>query len=162
MPLYAPRIQLDASMYVDNSGAPTHTSVSAFQKVGGGGGTATYVQSWDVRSDGSAAQVDAVNKRINISRTGLYSVFYCATFTSLVTDTIYASSAYVNGVQRHSAQSRISLTGATVFPSATILSLVAGDYVELWAYQADSASEAYLMNFANYNFLTTSYIGPSS
>lgn len=152
-----------ASMYVANSGAPTHTSNGGWQKVGSGGGTVTWTSEYDKRPPGASAQVDtATNKRIDIRKTGVYIVTAAVELSSISAAKLVAVAAYKNGAA--ALQSRIT-TGAA-FPSGAHLSaplvLTSGDYLELYAYQNDSASEAYDTAVASYNRLTVTYLGPST
>jgi len=133
-----------ASMYAANSGSPTHTSASEWQKVGSGGGTLTWTSEIDKRPSGVSAQVDtSTNKRIDIRKTGLYQVSWSVQFSSIKDAKRYASAVYKNGTQ---ATQAIATSGVATTVSAVgsrVLSLTSGDYLELYAFQSDSSIEAY-------------------
>lgn len=159
---FGPTHQFDASMYLANSGSPTHTSDGGWQKVADGGGTDTWTSEWDIRSDGSTVQVDtATNKRINIRRTGLYLVHACTAFTSLADGSAVGTGVYVNGTGRAHTTTLVGATSSTITPLTTVLSLTENDFVELYAFQSDTASEAYLTTSSHYNKLSISYVGPA-
>lgn len=153
-----------AGMHLANSGSPTHTSSGSYQKVGSGGGTATWVSDFDKRPSGVSAQVDtATNKRIDIRNTGLYWVAGRVGFNSI-------TAAKTTGVSVHKNGADIGFnnyvsTGATsslVVNASGILSLTAGDYLELFAIQDDSASEAYITSVPEICSMQISYLGPAS
>lgn len=151
-----------ASMYVANSGAPTHTSSGGWQKVGSGGGTVTWTSEFDVRPAGVSAQVDtATNKRIDIRQSGIYLVSAMVMFSSISDAKTSGVAIRVNGseyAQGFYGNGKADLAA----PHVTIpLSLTSGQYVELFAYQEDSASEAYLVSGTFRNRLSVMYIGPS-
>lgn len=153
-----------AGMYLDTTGAPTHTSSGNWQKVGDGGGTETWVSLCDVRPTGVSAQVDvATNKRIDIRRGGIYLVSFGVAFASLADGLVVAANLYVNGASRIFSQP--GRNGGTGFHSAdrtSLVSLASGDYLELYAFQNDTASEGYYVAGGQVNFIQATYIGPAS
>ncbi len=151
-----------ASMYAANSGSPTHTSDGGWQKVGSGGGTLTWTSEIDKRPSGVSAQVDtATNKRIDIRKTGLYRIGYCVTFSSLAAGSSYGVAAYKNGSRSASVHGAIGTTGFIQVPGSRVVSLTAGDYLELYAYHDDSASEAYWVTESGGTYLQAEYLGPA-
>ena len=152
-----------ASMYAANSGSPTHTNNGDWQKVGSGGGTLTWISEIDKRPSGVSAQVDtSTNKRIDIRKTGLYRVNFSVLFSTITSKKLVYASVYKNGTQAAVAISIPGGTDAVQALGTRILSLAAGDYLELWAYQNDSASEAYQVAQSYYVFLQAEYLGPAS
>jgi len=133
-----------ASMYLANSGAPTHTSASAWQKVGSGGGTATWVSEFDVRPSGVSAQVDTTtNKRIDIRATGVYLVTASVAFASIAAGALIGVSYGKNNATAPYIAGPMGGTNECAIQITDVVTLTAGDYVQLLAYQTDSASEAY-------------------
>lgn len=152
-----------ASMYAANSGAPTHTVDGGWQKVGSGGGTLTWTSEIDKRPSGVSAQVDtATNKRIDIRATGLYRVEYCVTFNSLAAGSSYGVAAYLNGGRACSVHGTVGTTGFIQIPGSRILSLTSGQWLELYAYHDDSASETYWVTESGGCYLQAEYLGPAS
>lgn len=149
-----------AAMYVQNSGTPTHTSSGAFQKVGSGGGTTTWVSSYDVSPPGFAAQVDTTtNKRLDVVKTGLYEVQAFVFFTQIASTFAYGAQIVVNGSE---IQRDIRAPGATVGAVSHVsvpVYLAQGDYVELFAFQNETANEGYNVSNAYFNRLAISWIG---
>lgn len=152
-----------ASMLVANSGSPTHTSNGGWQKVGSGGGTVTWTNDIDKRPSGVSAQVDtSTNKRIDIRKTGLYRVNWSVCFTSIADAKLVASGVYKNGSIITQASDVQGAASQAICNGTQILSLTSGDYLELYAYQADSASEAYYTGSPTLNFIQIEYLGAAS
>lgn len=150
-----------AAMRVANSGAPTHTSSGGWQKVGSGGGTATWSSSWDNRPTGVSAQVDtATNKRIDIQREGIYLVTAAVGFTALTDAKLFGVAIYVDGAVAAQEQRYTAAAGTYITRISEYIRLTAGQYLELYAYQNDSASEAYLVTNEYYCRLSMALIGP--
>lgn len=148
------------------SAAGNHTSSGSFQKVPSGGGT--WSSTYDVRPDGASAQTDVTtNKRIDIRRAGLYLVQGNVTFTAIGTSTsVTAGAIYVNGsgVQRATGYAWTTSGARSHYMSGTG-GLAVGDYVELFAFQNESASEAYaydgLSTWLHDTYLSVQWLGPS-
>lgn len=152
-----------ASMYAANSGAPTHTSSGGWQKVGSGGGTLTWTSEIDKRPSGVSAQVDtATNKRIDIRKTGLYRVGYSVGFSALADGKTFSPAVYKNGALIIEHNQRVGSAGTPISNGSRIVSLTSGDYLELYAWQDDSASEAYYVANSSDTFLQAEYLGPAS
>lgn len=153
-----------AAMYVANSGSPTHNSAGNAQKVGAGGGTVTWTSSFDVRPNGVSAQVDtATNKRIDIRRTGVYLVEGVITFGAIADAKPYGVSIYQNGAEVGLRDDRTSgVANIATSRCSALVSLTTGDYLELYAYHNDGATEAYSTTYAHYNGLKTTFVGPAS
>lgn len=149
-------------MYIANSGSPTHTSNGGWQKVGGGGGTGTWTAEYDRRPPGVSAQADtSTNKRIDIRKTGVYRISFAASFGLSAGKTMYGA-VYKNGSQLaaagHGPSSAITAIGALTFDAL----LTSGDYLELYAFQTESAALAYDTSVASRNFLAIEYLGPAT
>jgi hypothetical protein len=148
-------------MYLANSGAPTHTSSGGWQKVADGGGTDTWTAAFDYRPAGTTAQVDtATNKRIDIQRSGLYLVTASIRFAAITDAKSIGCGVYISGAQ---GPLDVRTTGVAAVPTARIteaISLTSGQYLELYAFQNDSASEAYQTGLAYDNRLAAVLIGP--
>lgn len=152
-----------AAVYLANSGAPTHTSNAGWQKVADGGGTDTWTSAWDVRPSGVSAQVDtATNKRIDIRKTGLYLVTASVRFSAISADKTVGVGVYVSGVQTIIEARTTSVAATPNVRVSEVMSLSSGGYLELYAYQSDSASEAYDVSLTHNNRLSATYIGPAS
>lgn len=152
-----------ASMYVANSGAPTHTSSGNWQKVGSGGGTATWTAVCDIRPSGVSAQLDlTTNKRIDVRKTGIYRVGWCVSLTAITDGKVNASAVYRSGVEAASASAIVGAAATPVMIGTKMLSLTSGQYLELYAFQQDSASEAYYVALPHYCFVEMEYIGPAA
>lgn len=153
-----------AGMYLANSGAPTHTSSGGWQKVGSGGGTGTWVSYFDVRPSGVSAQVDtATNKRIDIRYSGLYQLTWSATFNAITDGKVLDSAIYKNGVLLCGAPEDTGVAHVMSTKASFTAPLVSGDYLELYANQNDSASEAYFTTDPHCrNYLHAVYLGDSS
>lgn len=144
--------------------AANHTSSGAYQKVAGSG---TWGASHDVRPNGASAQVDtATNRRIDIRRAGLYLVQANVTFTGIGTSTtVTASAVYISGARRMRATGYAWTTAG--FRSHIISGtsgLSVGDYLELYAFQNESASEAYGYDAGielHDTFLSVQWLGPN-
>jgi hypothetical protein len=150
-------------MYAANSGAPTHTSDGGTQKVGSGGGTLTWVSEFDVRPGGYAAQVDTTtNKRIDIKYDGLYWVRGSVGWTSLADGTICAVYVYKNGAACSEHTGALGFASGYYLHTEKVVSLAAGNYLELYANQNDTASEAYAVSSSHITYLQAIYLGPSS
>ena len=149
-----------AAIYVANSGSPTHNSSGSFQKVSAGGGTATYTAAYDYYPTGGTAQADTTNKRINIQRAGLYLVTACIRFSAITDAKSVGVAVYQTGSARLQQLQSTGATAAIHINVTGLIDCVSGDYLELYAYQNDSASEAYDTAGANYNRLTATLIGP--
>lgn len=144
--------------------AANHTSNGAFQKVAAGG---TWAASYDVRPNGATAQADdTTNMRIDIQRSGLYLVQGNVTFTGIGTSTtVTAGQISVDGTARNRAfgYAHTTAAGRSHHMSGTG-GLAAGSYVELYAYQNESSSEAYGYEGASYlhdTFLSVQWLGPN-
>ena len=90
--------------------------------------------------------VDVVtNNRINIRRTGLYSVSALTAIAFTLDDQEQLQCLiYINGVINTYSASWVSAGVADrviVATMSTVLSLTAGDYVELWIYHTEGASQ---------------------
>lgn len=90
--------------------------------------------------------VDIVtNNRINIRRTGLYSINALVAIAFTLDDQEQLQCLiYVNGVSDNYAANWVSAGVADrvlVTNMSTVLSLIAGDYVELWIYHTEGASQ---------------------
>lgn len=152
-----------ASMYAANSGAPTHTNNGGYQKVGSGGGTLTWTSEFDVRPSGYAAQVDtATNKRIDIKYSGLYQISWGGAFTAITDGKIMDWSVYKNGAQLFGMGLTNGVAATPGVKVSRVAALSSGDYLELYAYQNDSASEAYYTPSQYSPYLQVFYLGPSS
>jgi len=151
-----------ASMFLANSGAPTHTASGSTQKVGSGGGTSTWTGDYDTRPLGTPAQVDTTNKRLNVRKAGVYRVTARIQFSSLTTPPI-AVVILVNGVAAGVIYEQAAVaTSAPTAIDTQCLVLAAGDYVELGAYQQESASEPYNISARYCNAIQMEYLGPST
>jgi hypothetical protein len=150
-----------AAMYVANSGSPTNTSSGSPQKVGSGGGTATYTSEFDERPSGATAQCDTANKQLDVQRDGIYQVSATITFSALASGATAGVLVYVNGAVRLRHQMYIGGAGSQYVSVSGLLSLAAGDYIELYATQNDSASEAYVVTSPAYNRISMALIRPS-
>lgn len=145
-----------AGMSVANSGAPTHTSNGGYQKVGSGGGTVTWTSLFDVRPPGVAAQLDlATNKRIDIKYPGIYKLIGRVSILLGTTTSTCNAAVYVNGSNVGTINGKPQ---AVAGPTNTVevnglYPLVPGDYVELFGYQNESASEGYTVSSSFNNFL---------
>lgn len=160
MPLEVKPYEFYAMMKAADSGSPTHTSAAGYQKVGAGGGTLTWTSVFDVRPPGVSAQVDtATNKRINIKQSGVYMVTAGYVLASMGTQSVLA--IYVNGASVHQTIV-LETTGNPSMRCAIPMVLASGDYVELYAWQGESASEAYLTSAIYAPWLSVQYIGPST
>lgn len=152
-----------AAMYAANSGAPTHTSSGGWQKVGSGGGTLTWTSAFDIRPSGVSAQVDtATNKRIDIRKTGVYRIAWSVAFTSITDAKVCYSAVYRDGSQLVASSSLNGVAGPPILHGQYMVSLTSGSYLELYANQNDSASEAYDVSNNSRNYLSIEYIGPAS
>jgi hypothetical protein len=158
-PKLAPSVYC-AAMYLANSGAPTHTSSGNWQKVADGGGTDTWTAEYDYRPTGITAQVDtATNKRIDIQRSWLYLVTASIRFSAITSGRV-GCQVYVSGAGGP-LDLRDNGAAANITASvSTPISLAAGAYLELYAYQEESASEAYHVSSAYGCRLTATLIGP--
>jgi hypothetical protein len=149
-----------ASMYLANSGAPTHTSSGNFQKVADGGGTDTWTADYDYRPTDISAQVDtATNKRIDIRRSGLYLVTASIRFSAVTTGRI-GCQVFVSGA---ATLTDLRTNGAAAGTTASVsqaIKLDSGQYVELYAFQEESASEAYHITSPYGCRLSVTLIGP--
>lgn len=153
-----------AGMYAANSGAPTHTSAGGYQKVGSGGGTLTWTSFFDKRPSGASAQVDtATNKRLDVRATGLYRLHGRVSFNSIAAAKSTGCSIYVDGASIGMVSlSSMGVLGSVIHNASGIVSLTAGQYIELFAYQDDSASEAYIVSSPHFCSLQFEYLGPAS
>lgn len=154
-----------AAIYLANSGAPTHTLSADFQHVGGGGGTDTWTADYDIRDAGLAAQTDTTSgaAKLTCRKSGMYLVTLTVRFTSITDAKILQAVVYVNGANT-GLITAITTGVATSAPAKVVevVSLVAGDTLEPYAWQNDSASEAYTTTTKHDNKLTMTYIGRSS
>lgn len=151
-----------AKMYAANSGSPTHTNNGGAQKVGSGGGTLTWTSDFDIRPSGVAAQVDtSTNKRLDVRKTGVYLVQGAVYFTSLTDGKTAAVNIYVNGTGNLIFEHKIiGATSDTYVSASRLYKLNSGDYLELYAYQNDSVSEAYFPG-TKLIYLSMLYVGPA-
>lgn len=156
-----------AALYLANSGAPTHTSNGGWQLVHAGGGTDAWTAEWDKRPSGVAAQVNATAgiATITIQKAGVYRVQSCVTFTSITSGKVVAGGVAINGAGNPAAPD-VRHTGATeqiTLRTDDLMSLAVSDYLQLMAFQNDSASEAYNVGGGKYsNRLTIEYVGQST
>lgn len=156
---------LMAAIYLANSGAPTHNSSGAIQHLGAGGGTDTWTSAYDVRPPGLAAQCDTTTgtAKLTCRVAGLYRINGNVYFTSITAAKVIGAYLYVNGADV--GMLRLRTTGAASAHSVPVngdVVLAAGDYVDLRAYQNDSASEAYETSFQHHNRLSWVYLGAVS
>lgn len=155
-----------AHMYAAASGSPTHTNNGGWQKVGSGGGTLTWTSEFDKRPSGVSAQVDtATNKRIDIRKTGLYRIDGGVYFNTISDGKIVGIQIRKNGSATPVAQALLNtgVASGDLTPRVSqLVSLASGDYLELWAFQNDSVSEAYVVGTMNNVFLTAEYLGPAT
>jgi hypothetical protein len=152
-----------AAMYLANSGSPTHTTSGTEQKVGSGGGTATWTASHDIRPTGVSAQVDtATNKRIDIRKTGVYLVTASVGFSAISDAKAVSVAVYTNGTRIALAAGAVGALVTPVVPLVFPGSFTSGDYLELYANQNDSASETYFTGLATACMLSIQYVGPAS
>lgn len=149
-----------AGIYLANSGTPTHTDSGNAQKVGAGGGTGTYTSEFDVRPSGVSAQSNTTSKRLDVQATGLYLVQGNASFGAISVDKTLNVGIRKNGTT-YIAQTdyKQGVAGSAQMQTLRIVSLTAGDYLELMAYQDDSASEGYSTALSIYNSLQMMYLG---
>lgn len=149
-----------ASMYVANSGAPTNTSDGGWQKVGSGGGTATFVAECDVRPHDAAAQVDVAAKVLTIRQSGMYLVMAKVTFAALTNTSDSRCGVYVNGALIEQEGLTSNDTGGVVARGmASLMELNDGDDLELYGWQDDTASEAYDVSSRQNNRLSVVLVG---
>lgn len=151
-----------ASMYVANSGAPTNTGNGAWQKVGSGGGTATYVGEWDVYPSGVAGQVDVPGKALEIRTAGVYLITATVAFSALGDATYHGVGVWKEGAQVLQSFGVTGGSNANVVTVTAPVACSAGDTLELYAITNDSASEAYLVGSSFNNRLAFQYLGPTS
>jgi hypothetical protein len=154
-----------AALYLDSTGSPTHTSSGGWQRVsetGGGGGSPAITTDFDVVPSGVTAQVTESTGRITIRKTGLYLVSAAVRFGAIADAKQVGASAYINGAQGPHDVRMVGVAGTPSARACDVVSLASGDYVELYAYQNDSASEAYQVTNKWMNRLAVKYLGPSS
>ncbi len=154
-------IRYMASMWL-SGGSPSHTASGATQLVGIDGVVGTFTSEFDVRPAGVAAQVDTTNKKLLCQKSGVYRVTACVTFSAMTTGVI-AVAPKVNGV----IAALVYLSPAAALGAPTVqvtrnMILVVGDYLQLGAYQQESASEAYSISANYYNYIQMEYLGPST
>lgn len=156
-----------ASVYLANSGAPTHTSSGNWQKVSGGGGTDSWTSEYDIRPAGVGAQVTTTTDaaKITIQKAGVYMVTASVAFAAISDAKAVGAGVGKNGSTTPSIANFHTMGVGTEF-DATVsapMPLVVGDTLELLAWQNDSASEAYTMTLgAGQNRLTATYLHRSS
>jgi len=118
--------------------ATNHTSLAGFEKV-----------PVDTVTFDSAGAFDSANKRFVAPESGYYNVGGVTALSSIATDKASQCYIYVNGVR--------NIDGSLVYSSVTgfsesivngLVFLNKGDYVELFCYQNDTASEAYSLSVA--------------
>jgi hypothetical protein len=148
-----------AGIYLANSGSPTHTSSANWQKVGSGGGSATWTAWADLRPSGVSSQVDTANGILTIRRSGIYVVIGAASFSSISDAKIVAAGMYLNGSRRLSPTITTGVTSPPRIYFSGMFNFAQGDDIELYAYQNDSASEAYDTVGLDFNFLRMVWIG---
>lgn len=152
-----------AMMYAANSGSPTHTNSGGWQKVGSGGGTLTWTSAYDIRPSGVSAQADtATNKRIDIRKTGVYQIEWCVGFGGISDAKKVFSGVYRNGSQFVITSTTPGVVSDVYLRGSAPAALTSGDYLELYAWQNDSASEAYAVSVSLAVMISVQYIGPSS
>lgn len=157
---YTNSARFAAGMYVANSGTPAHTAVSNYQKIATG---ATYTSEFDIRPDGYSAQVDAsTNKRIDIRYPGLYLVKAQVAFSGIADAKIVGACVYKNGTRVAEETNSLGVANAFISGVSQIVACNVGDYLELYAYQSDSASEAYLISSSYYNYIHAIYLCPTA
>lgn len=163
-PLVVAGTMYAAAMYAADSGSPTHDSSGAWQKVGAGGGTLTWASAFDTRPAGTSAQIDAAtNKRIDIRKDGLYLVTGSIRFDTIADGKIIGTSIYIGGAAGPT-QVNPAAGAAGGAPSARVqdvVSLASGNYLELYAYQDDSGSEAYRTSTQYTIRLSAVYLRPA-
>lgn len=147
---------------MQNSGAPTNTGAGAWQKVGSGGGTATYVGEYDVRPSGVTGQVDVSGKALEIRATGVYLITASVAFSALGAATYYGVGVWKEGAQVLQAFDNTGKADAIVVTVTAPVNCTVGDTLELYAITNDSASEAYLVGRTFNNRLAFQYLGPTS
>lgn len=155
-----------AAMYLANSGAPTNTSNGAYQAVAAGGGTDTWVAEADIRPSGVTAQCDTTTNtaKLTCRKDGLYQINAHVNFSTIAADKVSALGVWKNGAQWASASDSVGSGGASgsAIGFSTVAPLVAGDTLELYAFQNDSASEAYQTALSEGNKISMTYIGPAT
>lgn len=148
------------------SAAFSHDSSGNRQKVGKT--TGSWAATYDVRPNGASAQVDtSTNRRIDIRRAGLYLIQANVSFTGIGTSTtLTAGYVYMNGVARMVATGYAWTTaGIRTHYMSGSGGLSVGDYLELYAFQDESASEAYsydgLGTTLHNTYLSVQWLGPN-
>lgn len=150
-----------ASMYIANSGTPNHSNPGGYQKVGGGSSAGTWTSEYDYRPTGVGAQVDtATNKRIDIRRAGLYIVTASISLASVADAKILNVAVYKGGAAVLYDQRTTGGSATAIVSVSAPLLLVAGDYLELYAFNGDSVNRNYGITAATMNRLTATLIGP--
>lgn len=113
--------------------AASHTSAGGWQKV-----------PIDTTDFDSIAGWDSVNKRYVIKESGYYDIFGLATLASIADTKFIQAGIYLNGsILDYGTASTNGLAGASGSLAVSMEYLQKDQYVELYAYQNDSASEAY-------------------
>lgn len=152
-----------ANIHLTSATVPTH-SATGYQKVGEGGVAGTWGSSFDIRPSGIAAQVDtSTNKRLDIKQSGIYQVNAGIYFGASVTSGVLtACDVYKNGTIIAEDVDEATSGGYTSPKVSQILSLVVGDYLELWAYRNSAGSSTYSTSLITQNYLEFFYLGPAS
>ncbi len=133
-------INICAKMYLGS--ASNHTSSGNYQKCVLDTVSYDYALGWD-----------SVNKYWVVPETGNYDISAVCTFSSIADTQVIIATIYVNGSMIASGSA--AAVGAAVTSAAKSLvsvaghPLIKGQYVEMYAYQSDSASEAYVTGATN-------------
>jgi hypothetical protein len=126
------------------SAALTHTSSGSYQKV--------PLDAVDFDTSGAWS---SVNGRIDILESGQYSVDGSINIATISDTAAVQCAIYINGVvQAFGTFSASGVTTVQVSQCSSIFDLNKGDYVELFGFQNDSASEAYNVGATTQNYLT--------
>lgn len=150
-----------AKVYLANSGAPTQNSISASQRLGSGGGTATWTTEFDIRPAGVSAQITA-SGGITIRKTGLYFVDGTVTLANVNSGLIAFCSIRKNGTIIKNGWLRPGSAGEVGENMSALVSLTSGEELSLYCYQQESASEAYAVSASYNNAISAKYVGPAS
>jgi hypothetical protein len=122
--------------------AANHTTLSGWQKVPVATVRFDTVNGWD-----------ATNTRYVIQETGYYDVDFGSGFGAIDVQKSFSSAIYVNGSpSAYGSDVAMGALNAGRSAGASILYLTKGQYVELYAFQNDSSSEAYSLALNSNSF----------
>jgi hypothetical protein len=155
-----------AGMYADTGGSPTHNNSGNWQKVGSGGGTLTWLASYDLRPNNVAAQVDlSTNKRLDVRVDGRYQIFHQAYLGGVPNDKTVGSGIAINGTRYEATNwphaSDGAVTDMAVNGEPGFHNLTNTNYVELQAYQNSGGNLTYVVAAAWATRIIMKRLGPN-